>query len=73
MSGPAPTLIFSVMSYAFYKREFNSKATYRMPRSHKAYKEHDHWLCQVKIVRLIDSIRSDPRYTALLKKINLDK
>ncbi len=39
----------------------------------EAYKEHDYWLCQVKIVRLIDSVRSDPRYTALLKKINLDK
>ena len=34
----------------------------------KAYKEHDHRLCHVKIVLLIDGIRSDPRYTALLKK-----
>jgi len=34
MSGPAPTLIFSVMSYAFYKREFSSKAAYRNTESH---------------------------------------
>lgn len=34
MSGPAPTLIFSVMSYAFYKREFSIKAAYRKPGSH---------------------------------------
>jgi hypothetical protein len=31
-----PTLIFSVMSYAFYKREFSSRATYRNRRSHIA-------------------------------------
>jgi len=29
-----PTLIFSVMSYAFYKREFSSKTTYRNRGSH---------------------------------------
>jgi len=34
IGGPAPTLIFSVMSYAFYEREFNSKAAYRMGGSH---------------------------------------
>lgn len=39
----------------------------------KAYEEHDYWLCQVKIVRLIDGIRSDPRYIALLKKIDLEE
>lgn len=39
----------------------------------KAYEEHDHWLYQVKIVRLIDGIRSDPRYIALLKKIDLEE
>jgi len=32
--GTEPTLIFSVMSYAFYKREFSSKAAYRKPGSH---------------------------------------
>jgi hypothetical protein len=31
-----PTLIFSVMSYAFYKREFSSKTAYRKPGSHIA-------------------------------------
>jgi len=34
IGGPAPTLIFSVMSYAFYKREFSSKAAYRNTGSH---------------------------------------
>jgi hypothetical protein len=29
-----PTLIFSVVSYAFYKREFSSKTAYRKSRSH---------------------------------------
>jgi hypothetical protein len=29
-----PTLIFSVMSYAFYKREFSSKTAYRKLGSH---------------------------------------
>ena len=29
-----PTLIFSVMSYAFYKREFSSKTAYRNSGSH---------------------------------------
>jgi len=29
-----PTLIFSVMSYAFYKREFSNKAAYRKLGSH---------------------------------------
>jgi serine/threonine-protein kinase len=39
----------------------------------KAYEEHDLWLCFLKIVWDLESIRSDPRYTALLKKMNLDK
>jgi len=34
MSGPAPTWIFSVMSFAFDNRQFNSKAAYRKGRSH---------------------------------------
>jgi len=41
--------------------------------SDKAFKEHDPWLCWLKVSPLLDSIRSDPRYTALLKKMNLDK
>ena len=39
----------------------------------KAYDEQDLWLCWLKIEPPLDSIRSDPRYTALLKKMNLDK
>jgi serine/threonine protein kinase/Tfp pilus assembly protein PilF len=39
----------------------------------RAYEEHDHWLYWLKIVWELDSVRSDPRYTALLKKMNLDK
>ena len=39
--------------------------------SDKAYNEHDHWLSMIQIVRFIDGIHSDPRYIALLKKINL--
>jgi len=34
IGGPEPTLIFSVMSFAFYNREFNSKAVYRKHGSH---------------------------------------
>jgi len=39
----------------------------------KAYAEHDSWLCWLKIEPLLNNIRSEPRYTALLKKMNLDK
>ncbi len=38
----------------------------------KAYEENDPTLCWLKTHLLLDSIRSDPRYTALLKKMNLD-
>jgi TolB-like protein/Tfp pilus assembly protein PilF len=38
----------------------------------KAYEEQDPWLCFLKTHRLIESIRSDPRYIALLKKMNLE-
>ncbi|MHC4542728.1 MAG: tetratricopeptide repeat protein [Planctomycetota bacterium] len=38
----------------------------------KAYKEQDTWMCWLKIEPLLDSIRSDPKYTALLRKMNLD-
>jgi serine/threonine-protein kinase len=41
--------------------------------SDKAFKEHDPWLCWLKVSPLLDCIRSDPRYTALLKKMNLEK
>jgi tetratricopeptide (TPR) repeat protein len=39
----------------------------------KAYKEQDTWMCWLKIEPLLDSIRSHPKYTALLKTMNLDK
>jgi TolB-like protein/Tfp pilus assembly protein PilF len=45
----------------------------------KAYEEHDPRLCWLKVGlefergSEFDSVRSDPRYTALLKKMNLDK
>jgi tetratricopeptide (TPR) repeat protein len=40
----------------------------------KAHEQQDEWLCFLRIhPSLSDSIRSDPRYTALLKKMNLDK
>ena len=39
----------------------------------KAYEERDPTLCWLKIHLLLESIRSDSRYTALLKKMNLDK
>ncbi|MHC4805621.1 MAG: protein kinase domain-containing protein [Planctomycetota bacterium] len=39
----------------------------------RAFKEGDQKLCFLKIGPLFDSVRSDPRYTALLKKMNLDK
>ncbi len=39
----------------------------------KAYDEQDQWISLLKIDPLLDSVRSDPRYTALLKKMNLDK
>ncbi|MHC4119026.1 MAG: protein kinase domain-containing protein [Planctomycetota bacterium] len=39
----------------------------------KAYAERDPTLCWLKTHPLLENIRSDPRYTALLKKMNLDK
>ncbi|UCD57558.1 MAG: tetratricopeptide repeat protein, partial [Candidatus Hydrogenedentota bacterium] len=38
----------------------------------KAYEEKDPWLCFLKIEPTLDSVRSDPRYNTLLKKIRLD-
>ena len=38
----------------------------------KAYEEHDVYLSQLKVFPLFDSLRSDPRYKALLKKMNLE-
>ncbi len=41
--------------------------------ANKAYEEHDPWLCYVGISPALDRVRSDPRYEALLKKMNLNK
>jgi TolB-like protein/lipoprotein NlpI len=38
----------------------------------KAYKEHEDWLLYLKVESLFDSVRSDPRFTKLLKKIGLE-
>jgi serine/threonine protein kinase/Tfp pilus assembly protein PilF len=38
----------------------------------KAYEERDVYLSQLKVFPLFDNLRSDPRYKALLKKMNLE-
>jgi tetratricopeptide (TPR) repeat protein len=38
----------------------------------RAYEEHDPWLCYVRISPPLDRVRSDPRYTDLLRKMSLD-
>jgi hypothetical protein len=37
----------------------------------RAYREHDEWLYSIKVDPMLDDIRSDPRYNALLKKMGL--
>jgi len=39
----------------------------------KGYTENDGWMIHIKIDFLLDSIRDDPRYAVLLKKMNLDR
>jgi len=38
----------------------------------KGYAENDGWMISVKVDFLLDGIRDDPRYKALLKKMNMD-
>ena len=38
----------------------------------KAYEERDHWLCFLKVHPVTESVGSDPRFKAMLKKIGLD-
>jgi len=38
----------------------------------KAYEEHDSWMCYLKVEPQLDSVRSDPRFKVLLKKMNLE-
>jgi len=37
----------------------------------RAYREHDVWLHSIRVDPMFDDIRSDPRYNALLKKMDL--
>lgn len=41
--------------------------------ANKAYEECDPWLHYLKILPMLESIRLDPRYIDLLKKVNLDR
>jgi TolB-like protein len=39
----------------------------------KGYEEHDGWLMNMKVDFLLDDVRDDPRFSALLKKMGLHK
>jgi tetratricopeptide (TPR) repeat protein len=39
----------------------------------KAYEEKDHWMAALKVYPMFDSVRSDPRFKALLKKMGFEK
>ncbi|UCG56489.1 MAG: protein kinase [Phycisphaerales bacterium] len=38
----------------------------------EAYEERDCWLCTIKLMLCFESVRSDPRYRDILRKINLE-
>jgi eukaryotic-like serine/threonine-protein kinase len=39
----------------------------------KAYQVHDPWLLQLKMDRIFNQLRSDPRFIELLRELRLDK
>jgi len=39
----------------------------------KSYEQHDSWLMNLKVDFLLDDVRDDPRFSALLKKMDLKK
>jgi tetratricopeptide (TPR) repeat protein len=39
----------------------------------KAFLDHDHWLVLMKVNPLADSLRSDPRFSEIMKRIGLEK
>jgi adenylate cyclase len=39
----------------------------------QAYSAHSQWLCWLKMDRIFDPLRKEPRFIALMKKMRLDK